>query len=108
MSENLYLALQITVAGMGLVFASLALFAGVMAVLVRVTAEPPARPEPEPAAPAMDAGVKAQAAAAAVALALAQESRTAAEGPLPPPTATVSPWQAARRANQLRQRGRTR
>lgn len=108
MSENLNLALQITVVGMSLVFITLGLFAVVMAVVVRVTAEQPARAEPASTPLAADSSRQARAAAAGVALALAQARHAETTKRPPPPTATVSPWQAARRANQMRRGGRTR
>jgi len=49
------------------------------------------------------AALRQRAAAAAVPVLLTGSTPT--PGPLPPPTATVSPWQAAMRANRLRQRG---
>lgn len=108
MSENLNLALQITLVGMTLVFVSLALFGVVMVILVRVTAERSTRATRAPELRARERELKARAAAAAVALALAQ--RHAGDGtrfPLPP-TAIVSAWQAVTRANQLRRQGRIR
>lgn len=44
MSPNLLLALELTAVGMGLVFASILVFWGLMAGLVRVTAERPRAP----------------------------------------------------------------
>jgi Na+-transporting methylmalonyl-CoA/oxaloacetate decarboxylase gamma subunit len=107
MSENLVTALEITVIGMTLVFGSIVLLWGVMAALVRLTAE---RRPAEAAAPGAEAAARdlkrrAAIAATAVALAMAQEDEwTPRLFPLPP-TAHVSAWQAVRRANQLEQRG---
>jgi Na+-transporting methylmalonyl-CoA/oxaloacetate decarboxylase gamma subunit len=126
MSEPLILALQVTGLGMSLVFAAILLLWLLMAGLVRLTAEPvPAEPvapdaaaelaaiAPGDAPPDAAAGdVRARrrkAAALAVAVALAQANGARPAPALPtPPTANVSPWQAAMRANQLKQRGPTR
>ena len=99
------IALLLTVLGMGLVFGAILLLWGLMAGLVALTAErPAARPTP-PAAPTDDDGA-AQAAAAAVAAALAAaEAERRRHVYARPPTASVSPWQAAQRAAQLRIRG---
>jgi Na+-transporting methylmalonyl-CoA/oxaloacetate decarboxylase gamma subunit len=107
MSPNLLIAIQITVVGMALVFAAIILLWGLMALLVRVL---PATPEPttvEVAASAEEAAStkrRAAIAAVAVAMALAKESKPAVQMALPP-TATVSAWQAAMRANRLNIRG---
>ena len=110
MSENMVTALEITVIGMGLVFVSIVLLWGVMAALVRLTADrrPAEAPAPDVAATARDLKRRAAIAATAVALAMAHEDEwTPRLFPLPP-TAHVSAWQAVRRANQLEQRGSVR
>ena len=115
MSANLAAALQITLIGMTFVIAALALLAAVIAVLVRLTAErepPESAPvemeTPGPATPEPTTRARqAAAAAVAVALALAAEPHPARLGTAHP-TAALSPWQAARRAQQLRQRERQR
>jgi Na+-transporting methylmalonyl-CoA/oxaloacetate decarboxylase gamma subunit len=95
-------ALQITAAGMGLVFAAILLLWGLMALLVRLARAPAATREP-PKAP--EQGMEEQAAVAAVAFAL-QRGAAAAQATFPlPPTAFVSAWQAVRRSSQLNQRG---
>ena len=105
MPPNLYIALQITAIGMGLVFGALVLFWGLMAAIVRLTADPAPAPAPAPAVPAEPA-LRAQAAALAVAVALAEaETTSAPPPPFVPPPAGVSVWQAVMRANQLNQRG---
>ena len=48
MAENLITALEITVAGMALVFGAIVLLWGVMALLVRVTQESNRRRSPRP------------------------------------------------------------
>ena len=124
MPTDFLLALQISAVGMALVFAAIVLLWGLMALLVRLTPEPAsydfaaatptdrraALRERTQAVLAADASprvaLRPRAAAAAVAALLA-DLRSAPAAP-PPPTATVSPWQAAMRANRLRQRGPTR
>lgn len=107
MSPNLLIAIQITVVGMALVFAAIVLLWGLMAVLVRVTTEKP-KPEPvevaEVAQPLTNAKRRAAIAAVVVALQLEKESKFTTQMVLPP-TATVSAWQAAMRANRLKLRG---
>src|SRR5512139_2946903 len=107
MIANLTVALLILTIGMGVVFASIILLWGVMAALVRLTAEPePAEeaPEdkPEDANPDLT-HLRQKAAAAAVAVARQQKVGTIGLR-TPPPTASVSPWQAVMRGRQLRQR----
>ncbi|MCG8353045.1 MAG: OadG family protein [Chloroflexales bacterium] len=109
MSEQLAIALQITLLGMGLVFGAILLLWLVMDVLVRFTAE---RDEPEVAAPAApppsDMRVRRQQVAAiAVAVALAQENAAEPQRPVPS-TTPMSAWQAVMRGRQLKQRGRVR
>ena len=101
-------ALWITLIGMGLVFLAILLLWGLMALLVRVTAQPEeeepefaAGPGQEPASTGIPER-KRQAAAAAVAIALAMNSPAHPEGVTRP--GTVSAWQAAQRASQLSQR----
>jgi len=107
LAPALPLALQITLLGMGLVFAAILALWLLMAALVRLTAP---RGEPTPAVQAQEqtstaeAELAAQAAAAAVATALAAQLPAPSHFPLPP-TALVSAWQAVRRAAQLNQRG---
>jgi Na+-transporting methylmalonyl-CoA/oxaloacetate decarboxylase gamma subunit len=120
MEPDLGVALQITAIGMGLVFAAIVVLWGVMALLVRLTAEKPVPgPAQEPAAASGEGAATAApearrarlarlAAAAAVGVALAEAPPGAAPAEPKPPTATVSAWQAAMRASQLKQRGPTR
>ncbi|MFZ6030691.1 MAG: OadG family transporter subunit [Chloroflexota bacterium] len=114
MMENLWLAAQISLLGMSLVFGAILLLWGVLALLVRLTAERLSAPTPtiEPAtvaaAPAAHAqrDGRARAAAAAVAVALAQKAKPAAiqeTGPATP-SSTVSAWQAVMRATRLNAR----
>ena len=69
--NNLILALEITVVGMGLVFAALILIWWMMALLTRLTAEKEA-PAGEPASAAPETNERAEAAALAVAIAMAE------------------------------------
>lgn len=103
-------ALWITLIGMGLVFLSILLLWGLMALLVRLTAEKAAEniaeePESETESVAIPTGSllldkKRRAAAAAVVFALAREKRASSNGQ---PAVSVSPWQAVNRANQINQ-----
>jgi Na+-transporting methylmalonyl-CoA/oxaloacetate decarboxylase gamma subunit len=113
MLENLLSALEITLIGMGLVFAAIILLWGVMVVLIRIGEE---RKIPSKQSPSQDEKInqsatgiiarKRRAAAATVAYALAQNRYVPREFPLPP-TAIVSAWQAVARSNMLK-RGRVR
>jgi hypothetical protein len=122
MEPDLGLALQITAIGMGLVFGAILVLWAVMALLVRVTSGSEPEVAPSGAGATVDAGASPVAApppgarrvqlarlaaAAAVGVVLAQR-QAAVVRPEGPPTATVSAWQAAMRAAQLKQRGPTR
>lgn len=92
---DLGVALNLLLMGMGVTFGAILLLWGVMALLVRVTAERATLESVAP--PAEDAGERRRrAAVAAVAVALAREQAAGRAQPssVPPP---VSPWQAARR-----------
>lgn len=108
--EPLSLSLQITLIGMGLVFASLIVLWGLMELLVWLTTEkePVEAPLTEMApAPADNRAHKQQAAAVAVAVALAEQDSGPHEFPLPP-TAMVSAWQTVMRTDILKKRGQVR
>jgi sodium pump decarboxylase gamma subunit len=106
-------ALQITVLGMGLVFAAIILLWWMMILLTRFTSgkDASAGPNPGPdslptrAALFSEEKFKAQAAAAAVALALAEQERSSAHPLLDPPTAIVSAWQLGMRTRQISEKG---
>jgi Na+-transporting methylmalonyl-CoA/oxaloacetate decarboxylase gamma subunit len=105
MSENLIIALQITLIGMALVFGVIIVLWIAMAVLVRVTA-PRAAPI-EKAAPAVEVDqtmLKRKAAIAAVAVALSHELTPQLHEFPEPPTSIVSAWQAVQRSRYLTQR----
>jgi Na+-transporting methylmalonyl-CoA/oxaloacetate decarboxylase gamma subunit len=117
MSSELSIAFQITAIGMSLVFGAIVLLWGLMALLVRLTAEPLGQAAEGSKKPAGLRELKQRAAAAAVAAAIAIETQRQTEGaasqpsafqpcefPLPP-TASVSAWQAVRRAHLLNRRG---
>jgi len=102
--DNLFLSLQITVIGMGLVFAAILLLWGMMAALVRFTPDK-TEAETAPAESAADQDRRRRAAAVAVAVALAQTDTDRLREFPEPPTAIVSAWQAVQRSRQLSQRG---
>lgn len=112
MLTNLSLAAQITLVGMGLVFAALILLWVVMDVLVRLARDRapngPAQAgesEPAPPEPAPRRELRRRAAAIAVAVALARQAEVQARAfPVAQPDA-VTAWQAVTRARQLSQRG---
>ncbi len=105
-------ALWITLIGMGLVFAAILLLWGLMALLVRVAAEPAETEAQEEAAPAAEAEQNAafdsslerkrRAAAAAVAVTLALRRYRRPEGAAQP-AGSVSAWQAVHRASRISQ-----
>jgi Na+-transporting methylmalonyl-CoA/oxaloacetate decarboxylase gamma subunit len=110
LSEELILALQVTVVGMGLVFTGILLLWASIALLTRLTRPrlPRQEAEEEAGAPAKDQSLKVVAASAAVALALAQREKARSEPQLfpLPQTALVTAWQAVTRASRLSSRGR--
>lgn len=110
MSENLIIALQITLIGMGLVFAAILLLWGLMAILVRVARDThPGNGSPETIRNVDQGKRRQRAAALAVAIALAQQADTNEPHEFPlPPTAIVSAWQAVMRTRMLNKRGPTR
>lgn len=103
--NSIMIALEITVIGMGLVFAALILLWWMMALLTSMTSEGESAPAQADAASAMENDDKARAAAIAVAFALAQEDATRARPLSDPPTAIVSAWQLGMRTKQLYQKG---
>ena len=99
MNENLILSIQITLAGMGLVFGAIILLWGLMSLITRILTEREAGSE----APNEERDRKARAAAVAVALAEQAQSRI---GHFPMPnTALVSAWQLGMRTRQMYQKG---
>jgi Na+-transporting methylmalonyl-CoA/oxaloacetate decarboxylase gamma subunit len=109
MTEDFILALQISVVGMGIVFAALILIWGMMALLTWLTAEKEAFPAEQISAAdgsaARSIEERAQAAAIAVTIAMAEHQLSQAH-PLPaPPPSIVSAWQLGMRTRQLSQKG---
>ncbi len=116
MSENLILALQITVIGMSLVFAAILVLWGLMALIVRFAADRKAGGDEislistgdikEESISEPDLALKRLAAAAAVTAALARQAASTEPHPFPlPPTPIVSAWQAVLRTRMLTKRG---
>jgi Na+-transporting methylmalonyl-CoA/oxaloacetate decarboxylase gamma subunit len=105
MSENLIIALEITLVGMSLVFGVIIVLWIAMAVLVRITT-PRAAPieEAAPVAEVDQTALKRRAAIAAVAVALANELTPQLHEFPEPPTSIVSAWQAVQRSRYLTQR----
>jgi Na+-transporting methylmalonyl-CoA/oxaloacetate decarboxylase gamma subunit len=101
----IWIAIQITLVGMGLVFGAILLLWIVMALLVKFTSE-------ETPTQVDDRELKQRAASAAVVLALATRKYPGLEEELHefplPPTAIVSAWQSVMRTNMLNKRGRLR
>jgi len=108
MPETLTQSLWITLLGMGLVFASLILLAGLMSLMTRLFRERAIGPvSSDPAHRSLDRerGEKERAAAIAVALALAQREQAAARPITPPQPAIVGAWQLGMRTRQMTQKG---
>jgi Na+-transporting methylmalonyl-CoA/oxaloacetate decarboxylase gamma subunit len=105
MSENLLIALQITLIGMSLVFGVIIVLWISMSLLVRITAERK-KPIEKAAAPAEvdQTSLKRRAAIAAVSVALAHELTPQLHEFPEPPTSIVSAWQAVQRSRYLTQR----
>lgn len=101
MNPDLWLALQITLIGMSVVFGCILLLWLMMALLVRWTS----KEQKSNTGDEFQLDRKRRAALAAVAYALATQSSNEPQ-PFPLPQQTiVSAWQAVTRANHLRRRG---
>jgi Na+-transporting methylmalonyl-CoA/oxaloacetate decarboxylase gamma subunit len=105
---NFSVALRMTLIGMGLVFVSLLLLWGAMALLLRLSTQRE-KQEPVEETRAVDIAARQarlrRVAVAAVALALARQTVDELhEFPLPP-TSIVSAWQAVMRSSTLNRRG---
>jgi len=103
--SNLYLSLEITALGMGLVFAAIILLWWMMALLTSISREKESASDSTDKAPVTERNVKAQAAAVAVAAALADHQVTHAHPLSDPPTAIISAWQLGMRTRQLSEKG---
>jgi Na+-transporting methylmalonyl-CoA/oxaloacetate decarboxylase gamma subunit len=105
MSENLLIALEITVIGMSLVFGVIVVLWIAMSLLVRITTE-----REKPIEEATTSGIveqaelKRRAAIAAVSVALAHELTPQLHEFPEPPTTIVTAWQAVQRSRYLTQR----
>ena len=107
MNEPLSLALQITLLGMGLVFAVITLMWGLLSLLVHVTNEQ--NGSKTDLSETAEHLRKQRAAAAAVSIALAQKALEDQPQEFPlPDTAIVSAWQSVLRSNILNKRGNVR
>lgn len=106
MSENLILALQITVLGMGLVFLGIIIIWVIILALTASTSRKKEAPHPDDEKAYDQQSLRAQAAAMAVAAVLAEQSLTRVTRFPLPPTALVSAWQLTMRTRQLNHEGR--
>jgi len=98
-------SLWVTFLGMGLTFAAILLFWGLMWLLTAWPVSEAAAEEEQKSLPAAPAAEKAQAAALAVAVALAQQQQTQTAYFPVPETAFVSAWQLGMRTRQMTQKG---
>jgi sodium pump decarboxylase gamma subunit len=108
MTENMTLALEITLLGMGLVFLAIILLWLLMWVLTALPlkdAEESQDGNNVQTAPTENNDLEAQAAAIAVAIALAEQSQSSARPLSLPPTALVSAWQLGMRTRQMYEKG---
>lgn len=109
MLDTINLPLQITLIGMGLVFAAILLLGLVMSLIVRLARDEDEGDEELIIVSAGKRQVEAgspKAAAAAIAVALALGADAARPHPFPlPPSAFVSAWQAVLRTRMLTKRG---
>lgn len=115
--SGLSIALQITVLGMGLVFAAIILLWWMMALLTKLTSgkdtegsasitpAPPLRSALQSPEGRGESELRARAAAIAVAMALAEQQTSQAHPLSLPPTAIVSAWQLGMRTRQMYQKG---
>ena len=104
MSENLLIALQITLIGMALVFGVIIVLWITMSLLVRLTGlRTPAAEVATVSEDARQAALKRRAAIAAVSVALAHELTPRLHEFPEPPTAIVSAWQSVQRGRNLTQ-----
>jgi Na+-transporting methylmalonyl-CoA/oxaloacetate decarboxylase gamma subunit len=109
--NDMAIALEITLLGMGLVFAAIILLWGMIKLLTFFTTEKSASSRPEPARPDLlgttptDEELRIRAAAVAVAIALAEQQASSAHPLRTPPTAIISAWQLGMRTRQMYQKG---
>ena len=105
MTSNLTLAIQITVLGMGLVFAAILVLWLMMTLLTALTADKEYASDSPKVASVPESEFLAQAAALGVAMAIAEQQLSAAHPLAEPPTAIVSAWQLGMRTRQMTQKG---
>jgi Na+-transporting methylmalonyl-CoA/oxaloacetate decarboxylase gamma subunit len=107
--SDLALSLQITLAGMGLVFGAILVLWGLMALLTALVRDKQPEVQPEQPAPGESQptghDMKARAAAAAVALAMAEQDASRAHPLNVPPTVLVGAWQLGMRTRHMAQKG---
>jgi len=106
MSEDLILALQITVLGMGLVFLGILIIWVIILALTASTSRKKEVPNPDDDKADDQQDLKGQAAAIAVAAVLAEQSLARVTRFPLPPTALVSAWQLTMRTRQINHEGR--
>jgi Na+-transporting methylmalonyl-CoA/oxaloacetate decarboxylase gamma subunit len=106
MSENLILALQITVLGMGLVFLGIIIIWVIILALTASTSHKKVSTHPDDEEADDQLALHAQAAAIAVAAVLAEQNQARVSRFPLPPTALVSAWQLTMRTRQLNHEGR--
>ena len=103
--SNLYLALQITAIGMGLVFGAILVLWLMMILLTAITAERKSDSDITKAGSVRELETLAQAAALGVAMAIAEQQLSSAHPLKDPPTAIVSAWQLGMRTRHLSRKG---
>jgi Na+-transporting methylmalonyl-CoA/oxaloacetate decarboxylase gamma subunit len=106
MSEDLILALQITVLGMSLVFLGIIIIWVIILALTASTSRKKETLNPDAEMTDDQQNYKAQAVAIAVAAVLAEQSLARVTRFPLPPTALVSAWQLTMRTRQLNHEGR--
>jgi Na+-transporting methylmalonyl-CoA/oxaloacetate decarboxylase gamma subunit len=105
MTQNLFLSLQVTLVGMGIVFLAIILLWGLMTLLTALTQRTENESDTPQTIPVSSSGLKARAAAIAVAAALAEQSQQTAQPLSTPPTTIVSAWQLGMRTRQMHEKG---
>jgi Na+-transporting methylmalonyl-CoA/oxaloacetate decarboxylase gamma subunit len=109
--NDMAIALEITLLGMGLVFAAIILLWGMIKLLTFFTTEKSPSSRPEPARPDLlgttstNEDLRIRVAAVAVAIALAEQQSSSAHPLRTPPTAIISAWQLGMRTRQMYQKG---
>ena len=108
--DNIYLALQITALGMGLVFAAILVLWLMMTLLAALTADASSSlstsaSDSPGVASVPESDVLARAAALGVAIAMAEQQLSSAHPLAEPPTAIVSAWQLGMRTRQMTEKG---